>query len=213
MAFVLLDIIGGAQHYDFKHSTLVYNAGSIVVLWDVVKDRKTNLIEHMTDVVALKFGKSPKVLYSIEETSICVWNWVESELIQRIPHSLQNCYILESNYIFFIIEYYQEGGYRVTSWDTTNDTLNFLNSTDLDPNAACLGCFFIDANCFATVESYCIKLWSTSVMLLKRIHLSQAISKGLFSSLTRSFVLLTVTGVVVFVSEEVIELLNYRGSI
>ncbi len=226
----MLDVVGGLRHFDFHRarSTVAYDAGigfltlflgSIVVLWDLKTDAKTNLVAHEADIVSLRFSQTGRWLYSVDgglSPSLCLWDWAEGALVQHVylpekhrKEPVRNCFLLDADSanLFLCVECEQEG-YRVSCWDNTNATLTLMFVTELEPTASCVSAFFLPPNneLFVTAEPFCIKLWniaSTSARLSKRIHLSQDIIGTRYSSLTHSFVLLTRSGTVVFISENV----------
>lgn len=221
-SFCLLDIMGGAENYDLHHSKsiIAYNAGSIIILWDFTNDTKTNLIEHINDIAGLKFSRNERLLYSVEGAShsaVCVWDWQNGELLQHANiqsptpiNYAEKAFVVESKngFVISIIECHKNGGYRVSCWDSTSGILNFLYANDLEPSAKCLNAFYASAKgeTLVTIEPFCIKIWgitAESVSLIKRIHLSQAVTNGIYCTLTNAFALNSISGSVILISEEV----------
>ncbi len=217
---VLVDIVGGLRHADFHpyKGVLVYDAGSMVILWDLATDAKTNLIEHEADIACIKFAEDGRHLYTIDAgytPSISYWTWANAGLVQHVylpqktrKFPIRDCRAIDSKTtnVLTVIEN-EHDGYRVSCWDTAKGELNFLFVADLDSDSYCQALYFTSSgNTFATAEASSIKVWnvnSSGVRQEQRIHLPQPLADSTVCALSRSFVVLTSSGKIVMLSGEV----------
>jgi len=190
----------------------------MVILWDLNNDSKTNLIEHESDIVCLKFSEDGHYLFTIDGglfPSICYWIISGPQLVQHVylptktrKSPVRNCLLIENKVsnLLLVIENENEG-YRASCWDLSKNSLNFMFATELESEAFCRSLFFTSetSSVFCTAESNVIKIWkvnSTNISQDKRIHLPQPIINASICSLSGVFAILTCAGSVILLSNE-----------
>ncbi len=191
----------------------------MVILWDLATDGKTNLLEHEADIVCVKFSEDGKYLFTVDgglTPSLCLWSLSGPALLQHVylPSKLRkvpikNALALDSKTtnLLLVLENESEG-YRVSCWDLSKSTLNFMSVSELDSASNCKELFFTNpaTSVFCTAEDAVLKLWrigSTGCKAEQRIHLPQKIATGTVCLLSGAFAVLTCLGSIVVLAADV----------
>lgn len=186
-----------------------------MILWDIVTDAKTNLIEHEFDIVCVKFSSDGKYLFTVDgglTPSLGLWLLSGPSLVQHLylpqktrKRAVKSCLVEDAAKVLLALENEAEG-YRVSCWDFSKGTLNFMFVSELDSEALCSSLYFSKVGTFHTAEASIIKTWridSTGVKQQQRIHIPQQIVESSICALSGVFVALTQMGSVVLLSSEV----------
>lgn len=163
-------------------SGLIYSLGTVIVVWDVLSDKKINLRCHTSPVSSLSFSTDNEYFISVElspQPLICLWRWRNLEQLSAkwLPFKPRSCNIASIHSAFshkkvLVAETESEGGYRISVWDVVDNSLNIKLAEELELNEACLGLVIMnDLLQFACLERNCLKLWSIdSCTINKRFH-------------------------------------------
>jgi len=201
----------------------------MVILWDIVTDAKTNLIEHEFDIVCVKFSSDGKYLFTVDgglTPSLSLWLLSGPSLIQHVylpqktrKRPVKNCLVEDSRStkLLLVLENESEG-YRISCWDFSKNNLNFMFVTELDSEACCNSLYFSKTveGGFHTSEGSIIKMWKIADMGVKqqqRIHIPQQIIESGICALSGAFVALTFLGHAILLSNEVFIVTNLRVNI
>lgn len=168
--------------------SLVYSLGTIIVIWDVISDKKINLRCHTSPVTSISFSTDNEYFITVECSSqpmVCLWRWRNFEQISAKwlpfkPRS-QNLLSLHSSFVHrkvVICEGEADGGYRVSLWEYSDNHLHLQIVEELELNELCLGvCILNDQTQFACLEPNCLKLWSLeSFTISKRLHFKNKVN-------------------------------------
>ena len=190
--------------------------GSIIIIWDVLKDSKIKLITHKENVSGIMFSKDENYLFSVDgglNPLLCIWAVPNLQLIYSIyllknprSYTVKDTLLAysELNNLLILLEN-RSPGYQISCWSFFNYELCLKFTTILDSEAPCNSIYFSGTS-LCTSESYKIKLWDITGSKIKQIRiipLSQQISVSCFTPLTNKFITLTKSGSVIILSEKV----------
>lgn len=180
----ILELTGpfGAYSVHSPSGGLVYSLGTVIVVWDVVSDKKINLRCHTSPVTSICFSTDNEYFITAEQSSqplICLWRWRNMEQLSAKwmpfkPRSspLASLYTSFTHRKVLICEVETDGGYRISIWDCIDNNLQLKLVEELELNEIALGVAILnDQLQFACLETTCLKLWSMdSCTINKRFH-------------------------------------------
>ena len=195
--------------------SLVYSLGTVVVIWDVISDKKINLRCHSSAVTSISFSTDNEYFVTADcspQPLLCLWRWRNMEQISAkwLPFKPRSQCIssLYSSFVhrkILVCEVEADGGYRVTLWEHSEGSLHLKVVEELELHEECCGvCILNDQLQFACLEPNCLKLWGMeSFAITKRFHFKSKVQgleycrgQGLFALLleNRSVILLNQSG-------------------
>jgi len=214
MANLLLrEVVGGVKHIDMHPSLtlLAFNRGSVVILWDVVKDGKKKLVRHNAEVILLKFSEDGGYLFSINGGAnplLCIW--ISTKLVQSInlPKAFPSTsYLLafEKQSGTLVVVESIVSGCMVHCWNYSSTEFKHSFNSTLSKTSPCNSIGVHDKNFYIT-ERHMINLWNLKeeAKLIRQIPISQEIKEVKACISTKGFIILAHSGNIITITEHVI---------
>lgn len=162
-----------------ESNILIYSIGSHVILWDLDSDNKFHIRCHESIISSILIQNSSQYFATIESSIdpfICIWSlnnfsqacvkFLPPKSRKQIPLLVDACADCDSLYV---MEVEKEGGYRITRWNWTGNSLSYVDLFSLEIKEKATKIAFTVFPSFFTVEKNFVKIWE----LDERVHLSK----------------------------------------
>uniref|UniRef100_A0A0G4GEI3 Uncharacterized protein n=1 Tax=Chromera velia CCMP2878 TaxID=1169474 RepID=A0A0G4GEI3_9ALVE len=222
--FTLLGVLGGRTETTCTHHRFpltAYVSGSVIVLWDFVKDQKNFIPTHVTCWAGLAFDQDCRHvlgLYLAQDDNdggklhVCVFRTVDGELIFETDisegRSVDDVFVIRglTDKRLLCIGKSAIGGFaQVLQWDAARLKLCIVSQGSLGNTSGIRSARFLEeSDRFVTTESHCIKNWycqPSAILLTSRINTRQSTNAIQISPVTQLMYLITSKGKAVCVSE------------